>query len=308
MTEILNNLSALRIDVRFFSDSPIQMKYWIGAVMRNRFLFAAESVSTAEGVSLRSVLDTLPLPESHFLYKHFGGGFPKGFFIDCSRLPGSGTGFKLAAARVYSFSVVLIGSVIAYRELFEEAIRKFLDLGFGEPPVPLTLVDVNHTELSLGADSDICRPLSLELNFKTPVCLVPKSSASSNGFQGKMNGFPSVYQLARSAAYRLATLAMLYDDPSYFFDKYAMADRIETFVVPAAEAVLISADIRYAKCYSTPKKGHNTVYLMGGYVGSLRFDNVPAALLPLLSAGSVLGVGSDINYGLGCYDLRVIER
>lgn len=307
MTEILNNLSALRIDVRFFSDSPIQMKYWIGAVMRNRFLFAAESVSTAEGVSLRSLLDTLPLPESHFMYKHLGGGFPKGFFIDCSRLPGSGTGFKLAVERVYSFSVILIGSVIAYKELFEEAIRKFLDLGFGEPPASLTLVDITNTEVVFDSGTDICRSLSLELNFRTPVCLVPKSSFSSSGFQGKMNGFPSVYQLARSAAYRLATLAMLYDDQSFFSDKYAMADRIEAFVVSAAKAVLMSADIRYEKCYCTPKKGHNTVYVMGGYIGSLRFDNVPATLLPLLFAGSVLGVGSDINYGLGCYDLKILN-
>ena len=67
----------------------------------------------------------------------------------------------------------------------------------------------------------------------------------------------------------------------------------------ASEAFLIYANIRYAKLYSTPKKARDNIYVFGGYVGKLTFADVSDMYIPIVRMISYLGIGNDINYGLG---------
>ena len=53
------------------------MKHWIGAVLRNNFLYVAESIKDVQGISLRQIIETLPLPEDHFLYRQLKKGGAK---------------------------------------------------------------------------------------------------------------------------------------------------------------------------------------------------------------------------------------
>lgn len=308
MTDLIKDLFSYRMDVRFFTDAPVQMRYWIGAVLRNRFLFAAESVHDENGMSLRSIIDTLTLPEDHFLYRQLRGGFPKGFLFDCSSLPRRSSGFTLDAGRVYSFSLILIGSNIMYRPLFEEALRIMLDNGFGTPAVPMHLIEINPGEAMRMEDAWTgSGTVGISLEFKTPVCLMSNATRAGNGFQNKLNGFPSFYQFMRSLSYRLVTLGMLYSNGAVPGNKDEMDGIIEDYISASGEAVLASAEIVSRKCYSTPKKGKDTVYSMSGYTGRLCFDNVQAHYIPFIRFGSGFGVGMDINYGLGSFCIDTLH-
>ena len=210
MENLSQSLSACRLTVRFFAGERTAMRHWIGAVLRNNFLYAADSITDEHGTSLRQLIDTLPLPDDHFLFDRLKGGFPKGFFFDCSDLPVEGSGFELEANRVYTFALVLIGSHAAYKPLYVEALRQMLARGFGHPTVPMTLVDI--TETSSDTPSTYFPETGLaevQLRFKTPVCLIRTLNAGGNGFQDKLNNMPSFYQFARSLTYRLVTLGIL---------------------------------------------------------------------------------------------------
>lgn len=304
MENLSQSLSASRLTVRFFAGERTAMRHWIGAVLRNNFLYAADSITDEHGTSLRQLIDTLPLPDDHFLFDRLKGGFPKGFFFDCSDLPVEGSGFELEANRVYTFALVLIGSHAAYKSLYVEALRQMLARGFGHPAVPMTLVDI--TETSPGTPSTYSPETGLaevQLRFKTPVCLIRALNAGGNGFQDKLNNMPSFYQFVRSLTYRLVTLGILYGEPLPFGTRDEMERWIEQQVSPASAAILLRANLLYERLRSTPRVGSNTVYVMGGYAGRLIFGNVPAGLLPVLAAGTVFGVGADINYGLGQFGM-----
>lgn len=307
MTELISGLFSHRMTVRFFTDTPVQMKYWIGAVLRNRFLYAAESVQGDNGVSLRDIIDTLPLPEEHFFYKQLRGGFPKGFLFDCSSLPNRNSGFTLEPDRVYSFSLILIGNNIKYGHLFEQALQIMIGNGFGTPVAPMHLIEISHGEIirmpKIDADPATAK---IMLEFKTPVCLMSNAGRIGNGFQNKLNNFPSFYQFMRSLSYRLVTLSILYSDSVRLDSKDEMDRMIDDYISGSGEAVLLSADIINRRCYSTPKKGKDNVYTMNGYTGKLCFGNVPSHYVPLISFGTGFGVGMDINYGLGCFGIDIL--
>ena len=280
------------------------MKHWIGAVLRNNFLYAAESIKDVQGISLRQIIETLPLPEDHFLYRQLKGGFPKGFFFDCSDLPAEARGFTLDANRIYTFSMVLIGNQSKYKPLYVEALRQMITRGFGHPVVSMTLIDI--TEISSRSEPDPVAEsatVNVQLHFKTPVCLMHPSKKSVEGYQGKLNNFPSFYQFMRSLTYRLVTLGMLYGEPFPFETRDEMERWIEQQISPASQAILLRANLLYERLWSTPRVGSNTVYVMGGYVGRLTLGNVPAGLLPVLAAGTAFGIGADINYGLGQFGM-----
>lgn len=303
--ELSGELASCRIDIRFFSDECVKMKYWIGAVLRNRFLYAADSVLDEHGVSLRQTIDTLPLPKSHFLYEQFRGGFPKGFLFDCSNLPYEAPGFTLEANRIYTFSLILIGNNIAYKPMFITAIRRMMKEGFGQPMVPMNLIDITEQEIChLQTMPDDKHTLDLEILFKTPISLLPPPKESSNGYQNKLNNFPSFYQFMRSLVYRIVSLDLLYTDQHRIDSREQMEEWIERYIRPSVRAMLLQADLRYEKRWSTPKTESENIYLMGGYTGSLAFGNVPAQFLPLLVFASSLGIGADINYGLGWFQVQ----
>ena len=136
-----------------------------------------------------------PYRKDHFLYRQLKGGFPKGFFFDCSDLPAEARGFTLDANRIYTFSMVLIGNQSKYKPLYVEALRQMITRGFGHPVVSMTLIDI--TEISSRSEPDPVAEsatVNVQLHFKTPVCLMHPSKKSVEGYQGKLNNFPSFYQ------------------------------------------------------------------------------------------------------------------
>lgn len=316
----LNKLFSYRMDIRFCPKETIRMNYWIGAVWRNRFLYVAETVCDESGKSLRALLDTLPLAENHPYYKQLAGGFPKGFLFDCSRLPSSSGGFTLVKERVYTVSFLLIGRCIQYYPLFIHALRRMFANGFGYPVAPLTLIDICEAGGSLlySGNGDFLHqpsfPIRLPdfpegkteatvcLHFQTPVSLMnPAKRHLHDGYQSKLNNFPSFYQLMRSLLFRLTTLYMLYISPEEAIEKEELTKAIEEFIRPAARAFLLKSALTYERKHSTPREGETTVYTLGGYTGDLVFEQIDARFLPLLLLGSQVGVGNDILYGLGIY-------
>lgn len=300
MEEILKNLSCHNISIRFFARRQVRMRHWIGAVLRNNFLYAAEHVLNEEGISLRQLLEKLPLPEEHFLYKQLCGGFPKGFFFDCSHLPCANSEFILEADKVYTVSLVVIGRCIKYRYLFAKAVWQMFSRGFGHPVVPMEVVDIDEQEVCCSSSVVASeKVLDVEFQFETPVCLMHLPQEEGGGFQNKLNNFPSFYQMVRSLAYRVLTLHMLYGEKAGLENREQMDEWIEQYVGLSTKAILLRADLRYEKRYSTPKKGTPRVYVLTGYMGRLVWGNVSASYLPLLVLGSYLGVGFHINYGFG---------
>lgn len=311
MVNLSQSLSACRLTVRFFAGECTAMRHWVGAVLRNNFLYAADSIKDEHGTSLRQIIDTLLLPEDHFLFDRLKGGFPKGFFFDCSDLPVDSSGFELEANCVYTFTLVLIGSHAAYQPLYVEALQLMLARGFGHPVVPMTLVDITETRLdTLSITYPEAGPAAVQLRFKTPVCLIRSSNTCGNGFQNKLNNMPTFYQFMRSLTYRQVTLGMLYGESLPFETQDEMEHWIEQQVSPASQVILLRANLLYKRLWSTPRVGSNTVYVMSGYVGRLIFGNVPAGLLPVLAAGTAFGIGADINYGLGQFgmDYRIKRK
>lgn len=306
MNTLFSQLAYQKFNIRFFSSEQNDMKFWLGSVLRNRFLYAADRVFDDQGVSLRQLIDTLPLPEEHFLYGQLQGGFPKGFLFDSSSIPYNAPGFTLEDNKIYTISLILIGNTITRKQLFLDAIQLMLQEGFGHPIIPLTLIDITEEPLqsfNTNFDENTER-VKLELFLKTPVCLFHTSKEDANGFQNKLNGFPSFYQFMRSLTYRLLTLCMLYTDSSILASKEEMDNLAEQYLQPSAQALLLRADLRLEKRYNTPKKGENSIHAMSGYTGRLVFGQVSSQYLPLLTFAEALGVGANIHYGLGCYQIQ----
>ena len=302
---VLEHLTFRQMEIRFFSERRVQMRHWIGSVLRNNFMYAAEAVKDAQGVSLRQRLDRLPLSEEHFLYKQLCGGFPKSFFFDCSAIPYEAPGFVLQPNRVYTVSLIRIGSCFQDDEAFLETIRRMFTKGFGHPVVPITLIDATEkTNTFTIEECALKRNVQVEFTFKTPVCLMRSFKEDSQGYQSKLNNFPSFYQLMRSLTYRVLTLGLLYGNVNVWTDRRQMDEWVQTYIAHSVRAMLTQADLHYEKRYCTPKEGEKSVYVMGGYVGKLVYANVCSAYMPILDYASSFGVGGDIQYGLGMFDVR----
>ena len=304
---ILQQLTYRKIDIRFFVEKNIEISAWPGAILRNRFLYAAESILCADGLSLHQHLSTIPLVENHPFYNQFKGGFPKGFFFDCSSLSHSGNKLTLRKERIYRFSLVLVGSCIDYYPFFLMALERMFADGIGNPRVSLKLVDCsevdfNNFDLTLQSSD---KKGELSLIFNTPIALVNTTRVGDNGYQNKLNNFPSFYQFMRSFLYRLTTLEMLYVSPN---DLSLMPNEIdsaiESYIADTYTSFLTRADLTYEKLYSTPRVGANNVYVFGGYSGTLSFDNVSSHYLRLLESFYPLCVGNDINFGLGNFSIQ----
>lgn len=327
------SLCYYRLQIRFFADTNVRIGAWIGAVLRNNFLVQAEQVKGSDGISLFAHMEALPLSDEHPCRKQLQGGFPKGIWLDCRDIPYNNRVSLLNADRIYSFRVIIAGRYIQYYEEVVEALKRMLDVGFGHPGVPLKLIDISECD-EAGTTRLLCHPdfhvvqaprgairLSdfvldnsaperalVKLQFETPVSLIrPKvKKAAAISFQDKLNCFPSFYQFMRSLVYRVSTLDMLYGEMGN--DLGLMENEIDDYVLQASEAILQKADLDYRKVRSTPKKGTNHVYVMDGYTGTLVWGDVPSKYLPLLVFATGLGVGNNVQYGLGSYSITISEQ
>lgn len=320
----LTSLYLHKLEIRFCPQGLVNTPYWVGAVWRNRFLHAAHEVITAEGDTLYDRLNTCPLVETHPYFKLLAGGFPKGFFFDCSSLPFSKGETRLEAGRLYTVTLTLIGKCARLHAYFVEALLNMCNDGLGHPVVPLSLIDITEVGGSLifsereGVVYPLRNPLRLDTSVEppqgdiqlvikliTPVSLMNPNRADSSGqgYQNKLNNFPSFYQFMRSALHRLLTLHLLYTDNDRTDTPQEMTEEIETYIQASARALLQQVELRHVSRYSTPRVGKNNVYALYGYIGFLSFSQVPACYEPLLQLCSLLGVGNDINYGLGMFRL-----
>lgn len=323
------NLYYHNLTVRFYPEEDVRVNGWMGATFRNNFLHAAREVENARGETLYDILSMLPLAASHPYYKQLCGGFPKGFVWDVCMLPPAGSnGVVLERGHVYTVTLRLIGRMAEYAMPCCMAVNMFFEQGIGQPRARLHVMDIcetngtggkmlyndsagylsEHLELPCfleqetpGAD---CRTVTLRT--LTPVCLMkPRKAVTDLGYQEKLNGFPSFYQWTRSAAYRLYYLNMLYGQDAGVMELPLLDAGMDEYLRRTYEAGLLRADLRYRKLYGTPKKEkEGLVYGMDGYEGMLTFRGVSADYLPLLRFMSYLGVGNDINYGLGLYEVR----
>lgn len=309
MFDLIKGLYYHRFEVSFRPDADISVPSWSGAVLRNRFLCSAENIYVERDLSLRQWLDTLPLSENHSLYRHLAGGFPKGFLFDCSTLPFNGS-FTVKQSRTYSFGMILIGKCVEKVHFFAEALKLMFAEGWGTPKTSLALTGITEcmggqTLPLFNLEADDSRDVMLALQFKTPVNLINRPAQRNyQGYQGKLNCFPSFYQFMRSMMHRLATLNMLYTDNVGDFTQAEMKECIENFIRTASDAMLLDACIRYEKRHSTPRTDARNVYVMCGYCGTMVYGNVDSKFVPLISFASNLGVGNDINFGLGTFDVE----
>lgn len=321
--DILKRLYYHKLNIQFYPEDDIYMPFWGGAVWRNRFLYFAEMVFDEDGVSLLEHIDSLTIGDSHPFYDQFKGGFPKGFLFDCSEFSCPGGHLSLYRRQVYGFSLILIGKCSVWLPLFVKALRLMFMDGVGEPKARLNLIDIEEdgSDVLCGRSWDYGAPKSpihftnvmsasqktLSLHLITPVRLTNclGKGCSNDGHQGRLNNFPSLYQMMRSVAFRLLTLCMLYTEESVFMDWKELDDCVEEFVKDTKKAFLLSANISWEIVRSTPKKGSDKVYVMNGYCGKLVFGNVESRYYPVLEFASCLGVGNDISYGLGMYEIVI---
>lgn len=325
----LNELYYHKLKVRFTTSKRVEMHCWFGAVLRNRFLKAADTILDENGTSLRFLLAKLPLHSEHFMFKRLEGGFPKAFLFRFDEIAPRLSGFSLDPDRVYTIELIVIGNYSRYINLFSRAIEQMFSEGFGHPIVPMSLIDISEGDdgylYCRGRElGELSYPISLketlkqfnigkqylqlELSFNTPTSLISRpGKVDILGYQSRLNNFPSLYQFIRSVCYRLASLIMIYCDPQAFVSEEDMNDAVDAFVADVAPALLLDASISWQHCYSSPRK-EGATYKMNGYTGRLVFGTVPQIYLPVLHFASDLAVGNDVNYGLGAFGLRYREE
>lgn len=311
---IFNGLTYCCITVTFKVMEKIHMNHWIGAVFRNRFLYCADNIYDDYGIPLRKLLDECPLDDQHFLYSQVAGGFPKGYLFKYPDILCQSNDFELIPDKEYSFTIVLVGKLMAYCHLFIETAATLCKKGIGYPMTELHIIDINvDNPISYADRQNFCRSdnvnreTTVKIRFNTPVNLYSASSTISNGYQNKLNNMPTFYQFIRSVAYRLTTLNILYCNEDCFHDKDEMDIYIDEFTNCASQAKLLEAQLKFVTRLSTPKKGKSSLYRFSGYTGHFTFDNVDDKLYRLLLFAEKLGVGANINYGLGCYTVYSIK-
>ena len=309
----LNCLSVTVLDVTFRPTKDLEQKAWLGAAVRNRFLFACEKVKLYNGMSLRAAFDVCPLDEQHFLYRQYAGGFPKCFTWDVSNIKTSLRGFRLKSEHAYTMSLLVFGTANSLITEIKEAIRHMMDLGLGSPVVALDLIDIQvHEPIRLENFATLCfdEPAKIIIQTRTPLSLLRNRDNATDGYQARLNGFPSLYQIVKSCVSRLVALNILYSESQNNWANVDSEEKltklIDNYANAATSAWITSASIKHETTYSTPKQGKDCVYRLSGYIGELTFDNVDNLLLPVIKMMGLLGIGNDVSYGLGFFD-TIIE-
>jgi hypothetical protein len=319
-----------RLDVRISATRDTCFDAWPGAVVRNNLLYAAEKVMVEENLSLRKRINQFPLDENHPLYKELVNGFPKGYVI---ALPdGYQPEVFIKEGDLFCFSIYLIGNLSDYYAAFIQAIQLMCNKGMGHPVVPFALVDVCERALdgelhllrmgSTDMSNKLIFPVSyadfqsihahkdemvIKISYLTPTILfkpVQKKNKSIS-YQDKCNGFPSAYQLIRSALNRMFKLTILYANTKDVDAAQQLMDNMEEWVDYATNLSLISADIRKVTLQNTPKKETVNTMPLSGYVGTQQYEGYFNRFLPMLKFMEELGVGNEVVYGMGRYEVEL---
>jgi len=327
-----------RFDINIKPAKGTEFKAWVGAVIRNNFLYAADSVMVDfddAQVSLRELINRVPLIESHLLYKELANGFPKGYHFAFPPNKYSCLDYMaLQKGEDFTFSLYLVGHFVKYYPYFFKAIRLMCENGLGHPKsiflfdsiyersydgelhlmakgttemsrkllFPITLGDF----MSIQAHND---ETTLVVDFLTPVNLFRKTEKKERqlSYQDKCNGFPSIYQLIRSAAYRMAKMTILYIHPDKSDIGAAIMDCIEEHIEHATNLTLKSVEMRHITLQNTPKKETENKMPLQGHIGRQVYEGYFNRFLPMLKFMEEIGVGHEVVYGLGRYKVEVRE-
>ena len=324
-----------RYTIRIVSKEKTVFDAWPGVVIRNNLLYAADKIMIPDTHnSLRQFIDQLPLSESHPFFKKLQDGFSRGYKINIPDIPINNQDILMKKGSVFSFSLILIGSMNRYCSYFFDAIRKMCENGLGHPKVPFSLIEIeekspknesrimatgtmNLTDtplypvrfadfLSIQAQS---KERKIQIVYETPMNLIkPKRKKDYQlSYQDKCNLFPGFYQLVRSAAYRLEKLCSLYVFPEEGEKAVKLRETVETYLENAGLPTLYSADIQHIQLKNTLKKEQINNKPLTGYIGKLVFEGYFNKYLPLLKFMEELGVGNDLVYGLGKYSVEIGE-
>ena len=304
-----------RFDVTISPSEDVLLDAWPGAIIRNNLLYAAEHIHIQKtNRSLREQIDVFPLEEDHPLYKELKEGFPKGYVL--TNFSHAGMANHLFASlrkdENFSFSLLLVGCFDEYRYYFFEAIREMCERGIGKPMTPFRLLDISENPSSPVYLSDFMQQKTknnlseINIRFQTPVILyrLKEKKNTQLSYQDKSNRFPGLYQLMRSALFRLQKLHALYIEPSACSSELFEETNLEAYLEKAGKQQLQSANIEHITLQNTQKKGMKNEIPLSGYIGEQKYLGHFRQYLPLLKFMSALGVGNETVYGMGKYEVE----
>lgn len=315
-----------RLDVRMAATAATKFDGWIGAVLRNNLLYATEQVSMPDGDgSFREFITKIPLRREHPLYKELENGFPAPYYLYPHNNYGFNNGTIIAQGDIVSFSLVLIGSQMAiYFNLFINAIRTMCRQGFGVNKQSFALIDIcecsqrGDSKIIATADKNIASQLSypvsfplfdklcetqfkeITINLSTPLCL----SKPSTLLLIRENIFPNFQQLLNSSANRFIKLNALYAFP-FDANRYdTLYNLVKKQINNVNLPVLERANIQRINMRGNQRKDNGKCILFEGYIGDLLFQGNCSSFLPLLAFMEQLGIGHNLTYGLGKYNIQ----
>ena len=309
---LYNQFHYYRFDIRMVAIKDVILDAWIGAIIRNNLLYAAEQIRIQKtNRSLREQIDIFPLNDDHPLYKELKEGFPKGYVLtNFSHANKVDATLTLHENEIFCFSLLLIGKYNDYRFYFFEAIREMCERGIGKPLTPFRLFDITAYSISPISLSDFLqqenRVSEITVRFQTPMNLyrLKEKKNKQISYQDKCNRFPSLYQLIRSAFYRLQKLHALYVEPAVYSLLLFEETLLETYLEKAGQPLLQSANIQFISQPNTQKKEMKNEIPLAGYVGEQKYTGHFHQYLPLLKFMAELGIGNETVYGLGRYEIE----
>jgi hypothetical protein len=149
----------------------------------------------------------------------------------------------------------------------------------------------------------------MAIRYQTPVILFRLKGKKNThlSYQDKCNRFPGLYQLVRSAFFRLQKLHALYAASAN--DALALPDEslLESYLEGAGYPLLQSANLRYVTLQNTQKKEKVNEMPLAGYVGETVYFGYFGKYVSLLKFMGELGVGNEVVYGMGKYEVEDAE-
>jgi hypothetical protein len=306
---LTNPFGFLELEISISACDEAYVDGWLGAALRNNLLYAAEHVNVIGAVSLRQVINLLPLRQDHPLYSEMKGGFPKGFGIALLSHGESVFSCRLQKDETLRFSILLYGHFSEYKTAFVQAVENMCTRGIGKPMVPFRLESITEKPFIRLSDftNNKCKADECEITIRyTAPTNLYNEYKNIQGHKDRQHEFPGFNQLVHSLSYRIAKLATLYTCPENkdFYPEIEAA--IEPFAQYAVTVVLVSAQIQRIELCSTARKGTPDRVRFSGYTGTLTFTGHFNYYLPLLLFMQNIGAGSHTTYGLGRY--RVVIK
>lgn len=326
----ITDLNFHELEICISATQNVEIDGWLGAVLRNNLIFAAEKTIICKTISLRNIINIPPISETHPLHSKLKGGFPKGYVINLLSHQKATSRSSLKLGETVRFSIVLFGNFSRYYIEFILAIEQMCKNGLGHPKTPFRLKMISERQ-SNGIDyiwpenwqkslPSLQTPIritdfmnnkfkneenEIEIHYPIPLNLYNNTFKKKNfGEPERMNGFPSFYQFIRSLADRMIKLTALYiypDNPSFCINADA---RINSFIEYAASVTLSSAQLKQVHLYSTPKAGTSDRLRFTGFTGKVSYCGFFNYYIPLLLFSQHIGAGYNTVYGLGQYEIK----